>query len=249
MGCDIHLYVERREDGKWVSADKWEPDTYVEEGEEPRLCVQYEQRFYRGRNYDLFAILANVRNGRGFAGCDTGDGFVPIAEPRGLPDDCCEQVRAESDSWGCDGHSHSHFTLAELFAYDWTQLTTHRGIVSAGEFVEWSRWKRRDGEGPANYCGGVGGRAVRTVPIEEMDAKVAEIKKPFENSDSRGWWDDFVAKVESEIGDNAEMKWFTQVEWSEPYNFSCRSFWWETIPKLLRLGKPEDVRIVFWFDN
>src|SRR5215469_11787636 len=35
---------------------------------------------YGWRNYDLFAILAGVRNGSGFGGCDTGDPVVPIAE-------------------------------------------------------------------------------------------------------------------------------------------------------------------------
>jgi len=29
------------------------------------------------RNYDLFAILANVRNGHGFAGIKTGGGIRP----------------------------------------------------------------------------------------------------------------------------------------------------------------------------
>src|ERR1700691_1564806 len=66
MGCDIHPYVEVRKNGTWVKADVKVPD---------------------GRNYWTFAKLANVRNGFGFAGCDTGDAVVPICEPRGLPAD------------------------------------------------------------------------------------------------------------------------------------------------------------------
>jgi len=49
--------------------------------------------WYGDRNYNAFAILADVRNGYGFAGCDTGDGFVPISTPKGFPDDMCEEVR------------------------------------------------------------------------------------------------------------------------------------------------------------
>lgn len=42
-------------------------------------------------------------------------------EPKGLPDDCCDEINGESKRWGSDGHSHSWATLAELEAFDWTQ--------------------------------------------------------------------------------------------------------------------------------
>ena len=38
------------------------------------------------RNYTLFAILAGVRNGYGFAGCYRHEPLTPIAEGRGKPD-------------------------------------------------------------------------------------------------------------------------------------------------------------------
>src|SRR4051794_16548380 len=110
MGCDIHFYVEKKdENGNWQSADAWE----TEDGYD---CpsIPYKKRFYSGRNYDLFGILADVRNGRGFAGVKTGDGFVPIAEPRGLPDDASPKIKADCDRWGVDGHSHSYLSLSEL---------------------------------------------------------------------------------------------------------------------------------------
>src|SRR5215475_2639659 len=59
MGCDIHFYVERKDDDKWVTADKWMPDPYADEGEEPRLIVDHDDCFYGERNYDLFAMLAD----------------------------------------------------------------------------------------------------------------------------------------------------------------------------------------------
>ncbi len=118
MGCDIHFYVERKVDNVWCSADRWEPNPDADEEGQPSLTITYSERFYSDRNYDLFSILADVRNGSGFAGCDTGDGFVPIDEPRGLPADVSEEVLADSISWNGDGHSHSWFTVAELFEYD-----------------------------------------------------------------------------------------------------------------------------------
>ncbi len=39
------------------------------------------------RSYNTFAMLADVRNGTGFAGIKTSDGFPVIHEQRGLPDD------------------------------------------------------------------------------------------------------------------------------------------------------------------
>lgn len=78
MGCDIHFYVEKRINGIWQTADKWSADL-----DDDRPYVDYDDRFYRDRNYDLFGILADVRNGRGFAGVTTGEGFVPIAAPQG----------------------------------------------------------------------------------------------------------------------------------------------------------------------
>ena len=100
LGCDIHLYVERRINGIWESADKWTPNKYAAEDEgEPALGVEYEDLFYSGRSYNLFSILADVRNGVGFAGCDTGDRLVPISDPRGLPENVCELVKSESERW------------------------------------------------------------------------------------------------------------------------------------------------------
>lgn len=232
MGCDIHLFVEVRKNGKWTSANKW-TNKYG------RMSVACEDCFYNGRNYDLFAILANVRNGRGFAGCDTGDGFVPIAEPKGLPDDVTKEVADESSFWGSNGHSHSHFTVKELLDYDWTQVANHRGIVTPEEFRSWSRYKRGEGKGPELWCGGVGGRDTQILSMAEMDELIKKIEAE-SNGDKnlyKNLWDHHM-----------EDKW-ARIQWSEPYYDSVRNFLSQTIFKLLRLGKPEDVRIVFWFDN
>lgn len=91
MGCDIHWFVERqRDDGTWEIRPEAD---------------------YNDRNYDLFTALANVRN--------YNERVTPIAEPRGLPDDVSPEVRADSDAWDSDGHSHSWHTLEALLAYDW----------------------------------------------------------------------------------------------------------------------------------
>ena len=237
MGCDIHFYVERKaDDGVWESNDTWTPEEYAEEGVQPRLTVDYKNRLYHDRNYDLFAILAGVRNGRGFAGCDMGDGFNPISDPRGLPQDVSALLKAESDNYGSDGHSHSWFTVNELLAYDWTQKTNLRGVVSGFEYWEWNRWRREDGESPESYCGDVSGSLVRRVTESEMKS----LLEPFSKEDYR---------VASERIKNELSQTYCQVQWEQPYYKCVRRFWSDVIPRLLRLGNPEDVRVVFWFDN
>ncbi len=106
MGCDIHLYNEKKVNGKWITADANWGIQYPEE--DPTPDVPYEER-YSGRDYDLFGYLANVRKDSEYA-----------IDPRGLPEDVCLLVKTRSDQWDCDGHSHSYLTFTEL-----QELATH----------------------------------------------------------------------------------------------------------------------------
>lgn len=133
MGCDIHFYVERwtssnSYDGprdlsedreqkisevlediptkfRWVSADKWVCDDGSWE-------VPYNSSYYNGRNYYLFSILADVRN---------GGSVEPIDYDRGVPDDASSGYLHMCNLWDGDAHSHSYFTLEELLNVDWSQ--------------------------------------------------------------------------------------------------------------------------------
>lgn len=126
MGCDIHVYTEfkpwfGKHEGEWFCADhyKLNPSYGTDEWEKRYNVVP----IYDSRNYILFSVLADVRN--------YGENKA-IAEPRGLPNDCCPEIRAESESWGCDGHSHSYFTLKELMEYQKRHTTIQRqGYVSS----------------------------------------------------------------------------------------------------------------------
>jgi len=101
MGCDIHLYTERYSNSarKWYNSDMWHYDPW-----EDRFVVQSA---YEGRDYDLFALLAGVRNG-----C----GVTPISEPRGLPLDVSKPV-ADAAKRHKDNFAHSWLTLEELNEY------------------------------------------------------------------------------------------------------------------------------------
>jgi hypothetical protein len=141
MGCDCHFYVERwtssnnyegprdaseERDRKiddliggakpverWVSADRWEF-----EGGEWHLSWD----LYGERNYQMFALLADVRNG----------GLIdPISEPRGIPDDASAGYLYKARQWDMDGHSHTYYTLQELLEVDWESYDFAEGFIEA----------------------------------------------------------------------------------------------------------------------
>lgn len=253
MGTDIHLYVEHRVNGRWESADKWTADPYVEDEDRKggEIYVDYKDAYYHDRNYNLFAILADVRNGRGFAGMDTGDGFVPIVPPRGLPHDLSPALAAYIARGAVD-HTPSWLTVAELMAYNWTQKTHLRGVVNPSE---WARW--RDHGSPNSWSEDISGGSIRKVKPADMErvwqTLRAEKGYPEERNASVHLQEGIFGSNRSEdakrFREIAGADFVTTVEWEVSYYDQASEFLGTVLPRLWRLGKSEDVRIVFWFDS
>lgn len=92
---------------------------YVEEYEKlPLLNLSYKDRFYGGRDYELFGRLAGVRR--------DDDQYW---EDRGFPDDASPEVTEEFESWGADAHTPSWQTLEELVSKNWI------GAHESGSYV------------------------------------------------------------------------------------------------------------------
>ena len=223
MGCDIHMYAEKLVDGKWEQL-KGFVSTYFD----PKSDYFSKEEFknsehpYEGRNYTLFSVLADVRNGSGFGGCDTGDMICPISTPKGVPQDSCKEIKKESDDWDCDGHSHSFFTVSELLQYDWGKLIKKRGYVHLEEYKEF----KKNGQ-PESWCGGVSGGNIEVVSNEEIESII-------------------------EQGSSDSKSYYTKIEWSVMLKEYCSTFIDKTIPLLVERcadNKIDEVRIVFWFDN
>ena len=88
MGCDIHAIIEKKDKyGFWTNAG------------DPEI----------GRDYEMYSVLANVRN---------SDNIPFISEAKGIPDDATSEFIGFSNDWGCDGHSHSWITLEEIKNFD-----------------------------------------------------------------------------------------------------------------------------------
>lgn len=197
MGCDIHsmveVYRERYQGGGFAHRDEiakgapWDPGSSrwikLEEEIFPNTYYDststYEPFTHKmrsvpldDRNYTLFSLLADVRNGRGFAGVPTYDRVEPLSEPRGVPDDASFAWLAEVDGWDVDMHSHSWFTLAELLEFrtqgKLAQRMRRTGVITG---VQYEKLKR-DGGSPDGWSGSISGQKIITVSPEEYDAGI-----------------------------------------------------------------------------
>lgn len=184
MGCDIHMFAEVRN----KETKKWEFTGPIFKHRNYQGVETISREPYSGRNYSLFAVLANVRN---------DDGIIPISDPKGLPDQMSDFVRYKAQLWEADGHSHSFFLLKELIDFSWNQEFNESGMVSQKQKEAYEK----DGKRPESWC---------------------------------KW---------------TNQKDYVQMSWPSNIKFYCEDFVENTIPQLQALGDPEDVRIIFWFDN
>jgi hypothetical protein len=220
MGCDIHLFIEVQKEDKWEIYD-WLEEVYLrdenykiitdEEDNEPLYDYKklLNHPLYVSRNYNLFAILANVRN--------WDDAIVPISKPRGIPDDISEYVKKERDKVGY--HSPSYFLVQELLDYNWSKIIKRSGFVSKYEFENISQYGK-----PFVWFS--------ELPCENHSVISKEAMNEI---------------VENNIKDDVWH--LTWVEWEDKYSDLCKQFVEKTLPNLSKLGNPNSVRLVFWFDN
>lgn len=201
MGCDIHAAIEFRRNGHWEAIP-----------------------LDLNRDYDMFAILANVRNGEGFAGCKTASGFRSISDGRGLPEDISETAREAA--WG--DHSDTWVMLDEILQYDWTEKVTHYGVVNSIEFEEWDRMKRWV-PAPKSYCDDVVGANVTKIEVEEMRQYVRRTPR-----------EDLSRNV------------YCRISWNETTAESGAQIWRKVLPLMLKLSREvgnDNVRMVMNFDS
>lgn len=227
MGCDIHIYTEVKKSTNnkmmWITSDNYTKNQYY--GEDDCENEWQVNEIYNNRCYDLFAVLADVKNGYGFAGCNTGEGFKPISSPKGLPSDTCKEIKKESEDWDGDGHSHSYFTLKELKDYDLSQCTFKVGVVQLDKYIEYTKTN----SAPDGWCGGISGPDIIVLQPDEVDGLVKDSKKQY----------------------YVQMKWPVAYSDVMGANFKQITKSLEEIKDGWRFGveSEDDIRIVFWFDN
>lgn len=233
MGTDIHMVAQVRREGVWETVrglngsrhkheleakEKGEPlDPYWQN--EPELTAAVTDVCDLWRNYDAFAMFAGVRNGLGFAACVTGDGFHPIDNPRGLPDDFEAVDDVHAEVWMGD-HSHTWLTLRELQEYAWDSVTNKCGWVNGPQRRE---MLEKELSAPDSYCGGVSGPSITHTTLQLLDQRLKDGEE--------------CASV------------YAEAIWPVTYREAAGQYVTELVPWLESLGAPDDVRIVMGFDS
>lgn len=260
MGCDIHGLCEVKVNGKWrVNTDNVFRNPYFLSDEalveRQKDRPDYERSDFQkeefhshpddGRNYDWFAILADVRNGRGFAGIPTGDGFAVIAEPRGVPEDCSKEWKGEVKQWGGDIHSTSYLTVEDFDAFDWGLTTMKSGIIPLDEY----QTLNPTGASPESWSGMITGPDIVVVDMESADLILKGdmvVVEPYDPMVSLRRGDKKSVMVSLESGHNVHVNYFWKVKYSEWFDHKIKNI----IEPMRELKKKyEDVRYVFGFDN
>lgn len=212
MGCDIHVLTEAyNERIGWYNTDDWRINPYF--GQD-----KYEEKYeinpvYTDRNYELFTVLADVRNYHHNIKC--------ICQPKGLPDDMSEETKDYTDKWESNGHSHSWFTIKELYEY-WLEMpkTVKRTGILVGDVL---KKFDEDGEKPSEWCQGYWGN-------EKSEQRTWEVEyNPL---------DEFIKKA---------IKRFCEIFWV----FGVKKEEYKTDEKIKKAIEQygEKFRVLFFFDN
>lgn len=238
MGCDIHLFVEKKDNNNWIGVygqnpwiseyesfaktaakrgdiqkAKWDQE-YVDKLKRDCPTV-LEGWLYDGRNYNLFAILADVRNEYD---------IKPIDMPRGLPVDVSNEVQGENHDWDLGGHSYSYFTFKELLDYDWE----NHSVENEGFVDEYTYKNFKETGNPYPCSKDVDGGNVKKVLNSEMN-RILKNKYSWEENKS----------------------FYTAIKWSEKFSEIAKVFLDNLNDYIFKnnIIDLDDYRIVFWFDN
>lgn len=222
MDTDIHMVAEIRKNGIWKTMLDNIFTEYKNTSFETETCVPYSYR-----TYDVFAILADVRNGTGFAGVKTGERFNVISKLKGYPKDMNETSKTfVGDEWG-GHHSASYLTLKEIFDFDWDQLHRGYGCLTEIEYKE----SIMQGKHPECWCGDASGPDLITLSEENM-----------------------VDLIQGKYKREKEKRYQTKCFFPPETYAECAEYFLENMNifkkyVLAKGGTLEDGRIIFDFDN
>lgn len=269
MGCDIHLIAEQ-----WDSSGEWHRVPHFDHqcdycegsgtknGKECFYCLGVGhriERHYHRRNYDVFAMLANVRNGYGFAGTLTGSGFKPLSDARGLPADLGSEQRFNLTRSGYqfvpDGapiYDASLDTDEEDATYDWKDPDNEKNewAYNLGDH-SWT-WVGLDELADADYW-----RNVTT----KSGWVSAEQYAVYQREGEPQAWSGGISGGNIKHVSNDEMRTlikygrardcYTEVEWQQTYADAAEYFLSRIAEMVDHIGNPEpgSVRLVMGFDS
>lgn len=219
MGTDIHTTFQAKR--KLPAVGNENPEDISEWEDIPGSDVEIDNysRWGISRHYLLFAVLADVRNGFGFAGTETHIPLVPISEPHGCPDD----FEPNEYDWY---HSTSWLSGEEMMAWfngDSINIVS-TGIIDKATFDTW------DGNDPESYCGNIfgdgiviGSDPVSFFRVMGQDADISQLAAPINENTT-----------------HVRVHWQTNVQSEVAYFFNA-------VQKLIE--KYGEIRLVMGFDS
>lgn len=236
MGTDIHGFFQRRpktpRPSNYRLTPRWRSDEYYSGdyqinvdvlglGDDPNDWRSFGREVLCDRNYILFAILADVRNGYGFAGCDTHDSIRPLrtCEQSRLPNDVLFSPRCQTKSPVSDDivydnrwlgyHDQQVIAVEELLDYDFQQRLVQYGVFEIEEFI-----KFMSGDRHVDYSYDTWGHNVVKHPrVDLTDGKAVVFNTKGYTHIPAKWNDDqpiaeyvkdFVADVRRVVADNPD---------------------------------------------
>jgi hypothetical protein len=242
MGCDIHLFVEKKKWGKWVSCDEWREDDCCDD-----KVMRLHRPIYRERDYTTFAMLAGVRSWL------TIDQKFPT---KGFPKDASKEVRKLYNVYGgngehSDAHSASYLTLTELKAIDWTKEYMIRIYTLTERQFALTKWVakeelKRQGK---FVCGAWKPPEQLLVPAELYNL----IKRPW--TSLYDLYDEIPKYAGEEPFPGKEPGELKETPLAVPLNLICGKFYRDVVCGLTEYAEvdwrtdADNVRIVYWFDN
>lgn len=230
-------------------------------------------QWYHARNYDVFAILASVRNGVGFAGVITGSGFNPIDNPRGLPDDLSDEIRTHLARLGEtvvagaihyeDERDDDYYEGMSQEPEGYWSLGDHSfSHVSLKELLQDYDWKQttmhagwvppseylrwRDKGIPNSWAGDVGGQDLQKISAEEMERLIDTGEIIFEEGT------DLFEGKPYKLKSGEKTRYFAAVSWTQTYREAAGEHFFEAMQRLAEMAPEGDlsrVRLVFGFDS
>ena len=227
MGTDIHFVAQRKIDGKWqdIKSDEIDfdaKDSYDAKTGRWKVKPGGEFHWTGDRNYYLFAWLADVRNGYGFAGVKTFEPVKPLTSNRGFPEDFDyvepqynDDYERESGHYLGD-HSFGWALFSEILTHPRTQRV-QSGVIEPEAYEA-----LKDGKNPEEWSGDISGRNIVT-----LDSGAYE-----------------QAKRHGEL--DASKKYYVRSSWTMPDGLD---HFIGAVTELAAKYGGENVRLVFGFDS
>lgn len=226
MGTDIHYVFQAKAKDIARVTQSQTPVT------DPEEWIDIDTKYEGNRHYLLFAVLADVRNGFGFAGSYRHEPLRPILEERrGLPDDFGNDYDFYRDQWMGD-HSYNWLLGSEML--NWTRLDrslVFGGVLSREEFNQWDGVSE-----PQRYSGGVWGSDITTI-VDKASAARCLVSVDEEQRDAG------TGLVVAPVTDWTHI----QVYWRASLQEQLEYFFDGIIKPLVE--EYGDIRMVFGFDS